>query len=216
MASAHNKARLPGAIATFGLAVGYLADTLEGTIPSFHQVLQQPAIIVLMPIITLVTIAALVLWARQGGSADREAFVAAILVAGAVTLLFHALAQAVGWWSGFFFQAPLFVLALLTGLQAIALFALFLLAYRWLAVRWPRLALLAYGLLVLLVIAGTIVGDQSLLASGTYVFQGGYTIGTDVVYGVVIFCLPLLLYHLIRQHPRVTSAKHSPREKDQG
>ncbi len=75
MASAHNKVRLPGAIATFGLAVGYLADALEGTIPSFHQVLQQPAIIVLVPIITLVTIAALVLWAQQGGSADREAFV---------------------------------------------------------------------------------------------------------------------------------------------
>jgi len=216
MASAHHKARLLGAIATFGLAVGYLADALEGTIPSFHQGLQQPASIVLVSIITLVTSAALLLWAQQAGSADRKAFVAAILVAGGVTMLFHALAQAVGWWSGVFFQAPLFVLALLTGLQAIALFALFLLAYRWLAVRWPRLALLAYGLLVLLVITGTIVGDQFLLASGIYVFQGGYTIGTDVVYGVVIFCLPLLLYHLIRQHPWVASVKHAPLEKDSG
>jgi hypothetical protein len=108
-----------------------------------------------------------------------------------------------------FIQAPLFVLALLTGLQALALFALFLLAYRWLAVRWPRLALLAYGLLVLLVIAGTLVGDQSFLRSGMYVFQGGYTIETDVVYGVVIFCLPLVLYHIIRQRQRVASAKIS-------
>ncbi len=109
---------------------------------------------------------------------------------------------------------PLFVLALLTGLQAIALFALFLLVYRWLAVRWPRLALLAYGLLVLLVIAGTLVGDQSFLRSGMYVFQGGYSIQTDVVYGVVIFCLPLVLYHIIRQSQRMSSAKSSSMMED--
>jgi hypothetical protein len=212
MASTRNKARLLGVIATFGLVVGFLADALEGAIPSFHLVLQQPAVVIMVPIITLVTITALVLWAQQGGPVDRKAFVAAILAAGGLTILFHALAQALGWWGGLFFQAPLFVLALLTGLQAIALFALFLLAYRWLAVRWPRLALLAYGLLMLLVIAGTIVGDQSFLRSGMYVFQGGYTIGTDVVYGVVIFCIPLLLYHIIRRRQRVASAKISPNE----
>jgi FtsH-binding integral membrane protein len=69
------------------------------------------------------------------------------------------------------------------------------LAYRWLAVRWLRLALLAYGLLMLLVISGTIVG-------------------TDVVYGVVIFCVPLVLYHIIRQRQRMASAKSSPMEGD--
>lgn len=216
MASAKNKARLLGALATFGLVVGYVADTLEGAIPAFHQVLQLPAVGVMVTLITLVTIAALVLWAQQGGCADRKAFVAAILVAGGVAMLFHALAQTLGWWEGLFFQAPLFVLALLTGLQALALLALFLLAYRWLAVRWPRLAVLAYGLLVLLVIAGTIVGDQSFLRSGTYVFQGGYTIQTDVIYGVVIFCLPLVLYHLIRHRQRVASAKSSSMTQDQG
>ncbi len=211
MVSARNKARLLGAIATFGLVVGYVADTLEGAIPSFHQVLQLPAVGVMVTLITLVTTAALVLWAQQGGSGDRKAFVAAILVAGGVAMLFHALAQALGWWGGLFFQAPLFVLALLTGLQAIALF---LLVYRWLAVRWPRLALLAYGLLVLLVIAGTLVGDQSFLRSGMYVFQGGYSIQTDVVYGVVIFCLPLVLYHIIRQSQRMSSAKSSSMMED--
>jgi hypothetical protein len=216
MASTKNKAWLLGAIATFGLVVGYVTDTLEGAIPSFHQVLQLPAVGVMVTLITLVTTAALVLWAQQGGSGDRKAFVAAILVAGGVAILFHALAQGLGWWSGLFFQAPLFVLALLTGLQAIALFALFLLAYRWLAVRWPRLALLVYGLLVLLVIAGTLVGDQSLLRSGMYVFQGGYTIATDVVYGVVIFCLPLVLYHIIRQRQRVASAKIASMTEDKG
>jgi len=209
MASARNKARLLGAIAILGLVVGYLGDALEGAIPSFHQVLQQPATIILVPIITLVTMSTLVLWAVQRRSVDRKAFIAAILISGVLTILFHVLAQALGWWGGLFFQAPLFVLALLTGLQAIALFAFFLLTYRWLAVRWPRLALLAYGLLLLLVIAGTIIGDQSFLSSGMYVFQGGYSIGTDVVYGVVIFCLPLLLYHIIRRSQRVASTKVS-------
>ncbi len=106
MVSARNKARLLGAIATFGLVVGYVADTLEGAIPSFHQVLQLPAVGVMVTLITLVTTAALVLWAQQGGSGDRKAFVAAILAAGGVAMLFHALAQALGWWGGLFFQAP--------------------------------------------------------------------------------------------------------------
>jgi hypothetical protein len=216
MASARNKARLLGAIATCGLVVGYMADALEGAIPSFHQVLQLPAMGVLVILITLVTIAALVLWAREGGSGDRQAFVAALLVAAGVAMLFHALAQALGWWAGLFFQAPLFVLALLTGLQALALFALFVLAYRWLAVRWPRLALLAYGVLVLLIMAGTLVGDQSLLRSGMYVFQGGYSIQTDVVYGAVIFCLPLVLYSLTRHRQRVTNAKLSSLTENKG
>ena len=216
MASARNKARLLGALATCGLVSGYVADALNGAIPSFHQVLQLPAVGVLVILITLVTISALLLWARQGGSSDRKAFVAALLVAAGVAMLFHALAQALGWWGGLFFQAPLFILAPLTGLQALALFALFLLAYRWLAVRWPRLALVAYGVLVLLVMAGTLVGDQSLLRSGMYVFQGGYTIQTDVVYGVVIFCLPLVLYSLIRHRQRVASAKSSSITEDQG
>jgi hypothetical protein len=216
MVSARNKARLLGALATCGLVVGYVADTLEGAIPSFHQVLQLPAAGVMVILITLVTIAALLLWARQGGSGDRKAFAVAILVAAGVAMLFHALAQALGWWGGLFFQAPLFVLALLTGLQALALFALFLFAYRWLAARWLRLALLAYGVLVLLVIAGTLVGDQSFLRSGMYVFQGGYSIQTDVVYGGLIFCLPLLLYHLIRQRQHVVNAKISSSTENTG
>jgi hypothetical protein len=216
MASTRNKARLLGVVATWGLVVGYVADTLEGAIPSFHQVLQLPVVGVIVTLITLVTTATLVLWAQQGRSGDCKAFVAAILVAAGGAMLFHALAQALGWWSDLFFQAPLFVLALLTGLQALAFFALFLLAYRWLAVRWPRLALSAYSLLVLLVMAGTLVGDQAFLRSGMYVFQGGYTIETDVIYGVVIFCLPLLLYHLIRQRWRVASTKSASITQDQG
>jgi len=55
-----------------------------------------------------------------------------------------------------------------------------------------------------------------LLRSGMYVFQGGYTIQTDVVYGVVIFCLPLVLYYLIRHRQRVASAKSSSITEDQG
>ena len=60
MVSARNKARLLGAIATFGLVVGYVADTLQGAIPAFHQVLQLPAVGVMVTLITLVTTAALV------------------------------------------------------------------------------------------------------------------------------------------------------------
>ena len=96
MASTRNKARLLGAIATCGLVVGYEVDTLEGAMPSFHQVLQLPAVGVMVTLITLVTTAALVLWAQQGESGDRKAFVAAILLAAGVAMLFHALAQAVG------------------------------------------------------------------------------------------------------------------------
>jgi len=216
MALPGNKVQLLAVIATCGLVLGYVADTLEGTIPSFHQVLQLPVVGVMVILITLVTSAAVVLWAQQGGSDDRKAFVSAILLTAGVAMLFHALAQAVGWWSGHFFQAPVFVLTLLTGLQAIAFFALFLLAYRWLAVRWPRLALVAYSVLVLLVIAGTLVGDQAFLRSGMYVFQGGYSIQADVIYGVGIFCLPLLLYQVIRQRRRGVSAKSSSMTQDQG
>ena len=215
MASPRNKARLLRGIATCGLVVGYVADTLEGTLPSFHEVLQLPAVGIVVALIAVMTTGALVLWAQQNGSAERKAFVTAILVAAGVAMLFHALAQALGWWSGLFFQAPLFVLTLLTGLQALALFALFLLAYRWLASRRPRLALLLYAVLLLLLIAGTIVGDQAFLRSGMYVFQAGYSIQTDVLYGVVIFCLPLLLYYALFHRWHIAHAKSSSMMQDQ-
>jgi len=96
--------------------------------------------------------------------------------------------------------------ALVYGVGAAGANAFFLQLYRWLARRRPKLALVGYLLLIVLMMLATVLGDQSQLASGEMIFQHGYTIFTDVLYAVVFFGLPLLIYEVICHSSRLTKA----------
>lgn len=80
------------------------------------------------------------------------------------------------------------------GLSLTGSVALVLAGYRAVAVRRKRLAVTAYVGLLILVAVLTVVADRALLDSGVYRFEGGYTIATDVCYGLGLYLLPLLLY----------------------
>jgi hypothetical protein len=185
-------------------AIGFLAvtvaETIVGQVSSFSQVLQYPVADVVVVVVGLVTIATLVLWARQSGHCDRTAFVAAITAAGVLLFIANVFAPSIGWWDGTFFKAPLFILALMTAVGAMGLLALLLRRYLWLAARKPKLALLVYGLIRLVLLpASTIIGDLLNARLGLITFGEGYTVSHDVLVGEAFFWSPLILYKVFRR-----------------
>jgi hypothetical protein len=198
-------------------ALGFLLATIAGIIvwevPSFHQVLQNPIPNLIVVLVALATSAALLLWARQPGHRDREAYVSAITGAGILVVIANVFAPAIGWWGGVrrtYFQAPLLILALLTGVGAMGWFALLLMGYRWLANRSPKLTLLVSGLIMLVLLpAATVIGDQFGTRSGVVTFGGGYTVWHDVLVGEGFFLAPILLYEVLRRHLGAPPATHS-------
>ena len=122
---------------------------------------------------------------------------------GVLAFIANALAPSVGWWGGRIFEAPLFPLAVLTALRAMAmvLAALLLTLYRWLARLRKWLALLVYSLILLALIPATVYGDAILLRTGALTFSGGYTVAHDVVLGEVIFLLLPVIYELLLPAP---------------
>ena len=198
------------AMAAFGFLLATMAGIIVWEVPSFHQVLQNPIPDLIVVLVVLATSAALLLWARQPGHRDREAYVLAIIGAGILVVIANVFAPAIGWWGGTFFQAPLLILALLTGVGAMGWFALLLMGYRWLANRSPKLALLVSGLIMLVLLpAATVIGDQFGTRSGVVTFGGGYTVWHDVLVGEVFFLAPILLYEVLRRRLGAPPAKHS-------
>jgi hypothetical protein len=195
------------AVAALGFLAAFLTDTMTTQIPSFHRLLQNPIADIIAILVALATSAVLLLWAWQAGHRDRKAYVLAITGAGILVVIANVLAPAIGWWGGTFFQkGPLLILALLTGVGAMGGFALLLMGYRWLAARKPKLALLVYGLMLLVLLpAATVLGDQFASRSGVVTFGGGYTVWHDVLVGEVFFLAPILLYEALRRRLEVST-----------
>lgn len=128
-------------------------------------------------------------------------------------MLAQGLFPAFGFYAGPAFRAPVLTQALLYGMSLLGDVALILLGYRWLAARRRWLAVLAYGLLLLALLPATRLVDQRLLTSGEFIFQHGYTIGWDIVYGEVLFVVPLLLYELLRLRLRVAPTVGARQER---
>jgi len=198
------------AVAALGFLTAFVADTMATEVPSFNRLLQNPLADSIVILVALATTTAFVLWAWQPDHRNRKVFMAAITGAGVLVFLANVFAPAIGWWGGTFFRAPLLVLALLTGIGAMGGFAILLLGYRWLAARKPKLALLVYGLIMLVLLpAATVIGDQFATRSGVVTFGGGYTVWHDVLVGEVFFLAPILLYEALRRRLGVPQAPRS-------
>lgn len=168
----------------------------------FQQALYQPALFALGILLALLTVAAFLLWARQSGGPDHNAFVVATLIAGGLSVCTYWLFPVLGFYGGTAFQAPLLMQVVFFGLLQTGGIAVLLLLYRWLAARRSFLALLLYGLLMLSLIPATIAGDQWYVSLGKYSFGHGFTIGWDVVQALLIFGLPLLIHEGLRRRER--------------
>lgn len=194
------KERILVAAVVIGFLAVTVAETIIGAVSSFRHFLQSPVADVVVVVVALATIAALVLWARQPGHRDRVAFVATITALGVLVFLANVFAPSLSWWGGTYFQAPLFILALITAVQAMGLLALELRGYLWLAKRSPKLALLVYALILLILLpASTILGDLLGARSGLITFGEGYMVWHDVLVGEAFFWSPLLLYTAFRR-----------------
>ena len=197
-------AKLAGIGAILGCIVGLVAGGMAASPPLLQNLLNDPLADAGVVILALGTVACLFLWARHSADPDGPAYATAITLTGVITVLANVIAPALGWWRGPYFETRILPLALLTGLKAMSI-GLFLAGYRWLAARRPRLALVLYGALVLLLIPGIISGDRAVIDSGLFTFANGYQIWHDVILGVVLFILPLIVYATLSQARRKSS-----------
>ena len=152
--------------------------------------------------LTLVTIIGLVLWAQQPGNHDRHAFVTAIASVGGLAVILSLVATTIGWWGGWVYKAPALPLALLTGLRVMFLISLLLLMYRWIAARRLSLARLIYLSIALALIPVMVRTDEQIVRSGVLTFGNGYTAWSDMLFAVLFFAVPLVMYELFKRYTR--------------
>lgn len=190
------QSKLAGIGAILGCLAGIAAGVIATSPPKLQNLLQNSLVDTGVVVLAFGTVACLFLWARQSADPDGLAYATAITITGVITTLANIIGPAFGWWRGPYFETRIVPLALLTGLKAMTI-GLFLAGYRWLAARRPRLALVLYGVLVLLLIPGIISADQAVIDSGLFTFANGYQIWHDVILGVVLFILPLVVYETL-------------------
>lgn len=166
---------------------------------SFQRTLERPSVILATVSLIALTIVALWLWAFRTGHADRRPFAIAAFITAAVAIAYQAIGPSVGWWSGLAFAPPLPLQALVYGWQLTSLAALLLLAYRLLAAYRPGAALMAYGLVLLLLAPATVWGERISLQQGDYTFEKGYSPVWDALWFVALAVLPLLIYEALRR-----------------
>lgn len=185
-----------------GLAIGVAPDAIITVAPAAAPLMLSPWLMVAEASAAVAALSVLVLWVRLDQDPVHRAFVMAMLSVGVYTGLFHALALATGWWQGKAFQGPLLtlVLASMRGAFSFAAHLGVVIALYWLvARRSPTWGLALYGLFFLALIPGTIYSDQMYISDGTFAFRNGYTIGADLVYGAILFVLPLVLFEVVRR-----------------
>jgi len=188
--------------------VGFLVEVFISIQAAYFQpaLLESPMVDGVVVVVAFLIVGALVWWARRPGAPDRGAIVAAILFTAGVITLISTFAYGLGWWKGADYQSMFLVRALEDGMGDASGAALFLLGYRWLADRRPRLARFAYVLLILSFIPAVMFGDWFLLGAGTFVFSGGYTLWHDVLAGQAFGWSPLVIYELVRRRKSVPAA----------
>ncbi len=190
------------ALALAGFVVGLLPDTIVSFYPVATGILRQSWVLFLEIPACFIIIAALALWARRNSTRRRWAFSATVFATGTLAALFQALAVAAGWWQGSAYSVPWLALALAGHRGAVSLAAhlgLILVGYHLLSSRRPRLALLLYGLVMLIVIPGSIAGDIVAINGGEYTYRNGFSIGADILYGEALFAAQLLIYEALRR-----------------
>jgi len=171
--------------------VGCLVELSTRFPPHLHDLLKQPLARAALAILVIVTIGA--------ASRMERSFAVAVIGCGAFCGLTGVIAVLAGWWSGPAFDMPWPAVGSVYWLGGMGYFAAFLYPYRWLAERSTLRARVAYvtGVLVFVALA-TYAGDIVCLRLGVYLFQAGYSIAHDVLYGVVLFLSPFLVYDIHR------------------
>jgi hypothetical protein len=173
------------------VGTGTLANRMRGNVVLQNQV-ANPVWTAILIFFDVLTLSALLLW---GWSGKRRPWLLAVIVTSVLNIAMLLLATSVGWLGGTAFRPSPSLQLLVYGVDLVWFVAVPLAGYRWLALRFSQLcALLAYWGWVAIFSLATIPVEQRFLASGTYVLGHGYTMTTDILWGVLMYAVALGLF----------------------
>lgn len=179
---------------------GTLTRRMRGDIGLQNQ-LATPLWITVLIVFYVLTLSALFVW---GWSSKRRPWLLAVIVTTVLNIAMLFLATSVGWLGGTAFRPSSSLQLLVYGAAFVWLVAVPLACYRWMALRFSRLwALLGYLGWVAFLSLVTIPVEHGWLAAGTYVFGHGYTMSTDILWGVLMYAVALGLFLLIERCRKV-------------
>lgn len=173
----------------------------------FQALCSRPLAILAALALALAANGALVAWHRRRREPTSWALTVATVATAPLWCAFQALAPTVGWWSGTAFRSSRWSQAIIYGISLEGTVLAYLALYRWAGSKHRLAAVGCYALLLVLSVLGTIYGDRFMLARGTFIFGGGYTIVSDVIYCLCLYLLPLALYEWLRRTPPAAAAQ---------
>lgn len=174
------------------VGISTLTNRTRGDVGLQNQ-LASPLWMSILLLFDVLTLSALLLW---GWSGRRRPWLWAVIVTSVLNIALLLLATRVGWLGGTAFRPSPALQLLVYGVDFVWFVAVPLAGYRWLALRLPAVALLAYTGWVVFFSVATIPVEQGLLAAGIYVFGHGYTMITDILWGVLMSAVALGLFLL--------------------
>ena len=177
------------------VGISILTNRLRSDVGLQNQ-LATPFWTTILLIFDVLTLSALFLW---GWSGKRRPWLWAVIVTSVLNTAILLLATSVGWLGGTAFRPSPSLQLLVYGADFVWFVAVPLAGYRWLALRFPTVALLAYTGWVAFFSLATIPVEQGLFAAGIYVFGHGYTMTTDILWGVLMSGVALGLLLLLEQ-----------------
>jgi hypothetical protein len=164
-----------------------------------QDLVARPIGLAVVAVVAVFMLGALGTWARPQA---RRPLVWAVLVNAAINTGVLMLANRLGWLRGTVVRPSLQLQALVYGLGFVALTLVPLALYRWLADRSRVLALGAYMAFVAAFSAASVPVERSYLASGVYVFENGYSMVADILWGVICLLFALALYQSLELSAR--------------
>jgi succinate dehydrogenase hydrophobic anchor subunit len=174
-------------IALGAVGISILTNRMRSDIDLQNQ-LATPVWTTILVIFDLLTLSALLVW---GWSGKRRPWLWAVIITSVINITMLLLATSAGWLGGTAFHPSPSLQLLVYGVDFVWFVAVPLAGYRWLALRFPGVALVAYTGWVVFFSVATVPVERGLLAAGVYIFGHGYTMTTDILWGVLMYGIAL-------------------------
>jgi succinate dehydrogenase hydrophobic anchor subunit len=182
-------------IALGAVGISILTNRMRSDIDLQNQ-LATPVWTTILVIFDLLTLSAVLVW---GWSGKRRPWLWAVIITSVINITMLLLATSADWLGGTAFHPSPSLQLLVYGVDFVWFVAVPLAGYRWLALRFPGVALVAYTGWVVFFSVATVPVERGLLAAGVYIFGHGYTMTTDILWGVLMYGIALGLLLLLEQ-----------------
>jgi hypothetical protein len=182
------------------VGIGILTNRMRSDAGLQNQ-LATPVWTAILIIFDLLTLSALLMWGWPG---KRRSWLWAVIVTSVINIIMLLLATGAGWLGGTAFRPSPSLQLLVYGVDFVWFIAIPLASYRWLALRYPAIALLVYTGWVVFFSVASVPVERDLLAAGIYVFGHGYSMTTDILWGVLMYGVALGLLLLLERRQNRT------------